>query len=117
MKPEIFIGSSVEGLKIAKGIESNLYHTCNITLWSNGVFNIGDTTIDNLLEQLEKSDFGIFVFGQEDKTVIRGKELNSVRDNVLYELGLYTGKLGKKHTFIVKPKNSVIFIFLLTRQE
>lgn len=103
MKPGLFIGSSVEGLKIAKAIELNLQHEFNITIWTNGVFNLSSTTLDDLLKQLEKSDFGIFVFSVDDKTIIRKTEYSIVRDNVLYELGLYTGKLGKSNTFIIRP--------------
>ncbi|MDY0931115.1 nucleotide-binding protein [Chryseobacterium sp. CFBP8996] len=106
MKPELFIGSSVEGLDIAEAIQSKLNHNFNINLWTDGVFNIGSTTIDDLIEQLNKSDFGIFVFSDDDISKIRGVEYSTVRDNVLYELGLYTGKLGRYNTFIIKPSNS-----------
>ncbi|WP_160317995.1 TIR domain-containing protein [Chryseobacterium sp. ERMR1:04] len=50
MKPELFIGSSVEGLDIAEAIQSKLNHNFNINLWTDGVFNIGSTTIDDLIE-------------------------------------------------------------------
>jgi len=106
MKPELFIGSSVEGLNIAEAIQSKLSHQFNIDLWTDGVFNIGNTTIDDLIEKLNKSDFGIFVFSDDDISKIRGTDYSTVRDNVLYELGLYTGKLGRYNTFIIKPSDS-----------
>lgn len=106
MKPELFIGSSVEGLKIAEAIQTKLNHQFNIDLWTDGIFNIGNTTIDDLIEKLSKSDFGIFVFSDDDITKIRKTEYSTVRDNVLYELGLYTGKLGRYNTFIIKPSDS-----------
>lgn len=103
MKPELFIGSSVEGLKYAEAIESKLDHEFNITLWTDGVFNLSSTTIDDLLTRLNRSDFGIFVFSDDDITKIRNKEYVTARDNVIYELGLYTGKLGRYNAFVVKP--------------
>lgn len=103
MKPELFIGSSVEGLSIAEAIQTKLQHQFNIDIWTDGIFNIGNTTLDDLIEKLNKSDFGIFVFSNDDVSKIRGKEYSTVRDNVLYELGLYTGKLGRYNTFIIKP--------------
>jgi hypothetical protein len=106
MKPKLFIGSSVEGLSVAEAIERNLEHKFDVKLWSTGVFDIGDTTIDSLLEELDKNDFGIFIFSLEDVAKIRGVEYSVVRDNVLYELGLYTGKLGRYNSFIVKPSTS-----------
>lgn len=103
MKPELFIGSSVEGLQIAEAIQTKLQHEFNIDLWTDGIFNVGNTTIDDLIEKLNKTDFGLFVFSDDDISNIRGAEYTSVRDNVLYELGLYTGKLGRYNTFIIKP--------------
>lgn len=105
MKPEIFIGSSVEGLQIADEIELILQHKFKVTKWTTGVFNIGNTPLEDLLTQLSKSDFGLFIFSPDDKSIIRNDEYSVIRDNVLYELGLYTGKLGNKNTFIIKPAN------------
>lgn len=105
MKPKLFIGSSVEGLTVAENIKVKLDYNFDIDLWNEGVFGIGNTTLDDLLRKLEESDFGIFVFTPDDKAVIRKENLDVVRDNVLYELGLYTGKLGRKSTFIIAPDN------------
>jgi predicted nucleotide-binding protein len=68
--------------------------------------NIGNTTLHDLIEEVNKSDFGIFVFSDDDMSIIRGTESSTVRDNVLYEQGLYTEKLGRYNTFIIKPSES-----------
>ncbi|MDN3687398.1 nucleotide-binding protein [Cyclobacterium jeungdonense] len=109
MKPELFIGSSVEGLSIAEAVETKLSHDFNVTLWTDGVFNLSNTTLEDLLNKLDKSDFGIFIFSPDDITKIRGNEYVAARDNVIYELGLYTGKLGRRNAFIVKPSNQKDF--------
>jgi len=106
MKPELFIGSSVEGLNIVEAVEQDLQHRFNVTAWKSGVFNVGKIALNDLLSQLDKSDFGIFIFSADDITQIRGTEYSTVRDNVLYELGLYTGRLGLNNVFILKPSNS-----------
>ncbi len=105
MKPSLFIVSSVEGLVVADNIKLKLEHHFNIDTWNEGVFGIGSTTIDDLLNKLSSSDFGVFVFTPDDNSTIRKVQHSVVRDNVLYELGLYTGKLGRKNTFIVVPDN------------
>lgn len=64
MSAKIFIGSSVEGLDIARAIENNLYHDFETKLWSQGVFKLSDYPLESLLETLEEHDFGIFVFHQ-----------------------------------------------------
>lgn len=102
-KSRLFIGSSVEGLPIAYAIQENLKFEAETTVWSQGVFNLSESTLESLLAVLESSDFGVFVFSPDDHVKIRGKNHLAVRDNVLFELGLFVGKLGRKRCFITIP--------------
>ena len=106
MKPKIFIGSSVEGLNIAYAIQDNLQHDAYITVWDQGIFKLSSNTLDDLTKALTEFNFGIFVFKPDDITQIRQSNYNTVRDNVIFELGLFIGKLGKERVFFVLP-NSV----------
>ena len=110
MKPKVFVASSVEGLDIAYPLQVNLQHDADITVWSQGVFSLSVTPLDSITEALASSDFGIFVFSPDDETKMRGSVTDTVRDNVLFELGLFIGKLGKRRCFIVMPDNSDIHI-------
>ena len=91
-KNKIFIGSSVEGLKIAYAVQQNLRHTAETTVWDQGVFDLSSTTIESLIKVLDNSDFGIFVFSPDDIIKFRGNEALTVRDNVVFELGLFIDK-------------------------
>lgn len=104
-KPKVFIGSSVEGLNIAYAVQENLKFVAETTVWDQGAFNLSETTLESLLTILESSDFGVFVFSPDDYIKIRGKGDLAVRDNVLFELGLFVGKLGRKRSFIIVPDN------------
>ena len=110
MKPKIFVASSVEGLNIAYPLQVNLQHEADITVWSQGVFSLSQTSLDSLTNALSASDFGIFVFSPDDETKMRGNIKDTVRDNVLFELGLFIGRLGKCRCFIVMPDNIDIHI-------
>jgi len=104
-RPRIFIGSSVEGLDIAYSIQENLEYNADVTVWTQGVFNLSKTTLEDLLQELDNSQFGIFIFTPDDISKIRNEDFKVIRDNVLFELGLFIGKLGKDQVFCVKPAN------------
>ncbi|EHD2253320.1 TPA: TIR domain-containing protein [Vibrio vulnificus] len=108
-KPKLFIGSSVEGLEVAYAIQSELEHDSEPTVWSQGVFNLTQSTLSDLLSALDTFDAAIFVMSPDDVVKMRGQEQTVTRDNVLFELGMFIGRLGPEKTFMVKPRNSQDF--------
>jgi CRP/FNR family transcriptional regulator, cyclic AMP receptor protein len=104
--PEIFVGSSVERLEIARQIQVGLERDAEVTLWTDGVFEASSTTIEDLLAQVARSDFAVLVIGEEDTLVSRDVETPAPRDNVIFELGLFMGELGRARSFIVKERGS-----------
>ena len=104
-KPRIFIASSVEGSDIAYAIQDLLDYFAECTVWDQDVFQPSSTTMFDLVRRVKETDFGIFVFSFEDYTEIRGDGKYTVRDNVLLELGLFTGALGLNRCFIVMPRH------------
>lgn len=104
-KPRIFIASSVEGLGIAHAIQENLQHSATCKVWSQGVFLPSSYPLESLDEEFKKSDFGIFVFSPDDAIRIRDKSKKTVRDNILIELGMSLGQLGRRRSFIVAPRD------------
>lgn len=106
MKPRIFIGSSVEGLGIAYSIQQNLTYDAEVTVWDQGVFELSSTTIESLVKILEDSDFGVFVFSNDDILKIRNKKSETIRDNVLFEFGLFIGKLSRERVYFIIPSDT-----------
>jgi hypothetical protein len=107
-KPTLFIGSSSEGLAFARAIRSLLAADAEVTLWRDGTVGIGDVTVDALLNSLPRFDFAVFVLSPDDVTTSRESTTASPRDNVIFELGLFMGKLGRTRTFMVRPRESVV---------
>src|SRR5262245_19770517 len=107
MKPRIFIGSSVESLPIAYLLQQNLEYDANVTVWNQGVFQLSSTALDDLLKSLNDFDYGIFVFNPDDVGKIRNTDFTIVQDNVIFELSLFFGKLGKEKVFYLIPKGEL----------
>jgi hypothetical protein len=105
MKPRIFIGSSTEGLDVAYSIQNNLDRDAEITVWTQDVFRPSQFILESLIKRFENTDVGIFVFSPDDVTKMRGNEYNVVRDNVVFELGLWMGHLSRHRSFIVAPQD------------
>lgn len=105
-KPRIFIGSSAEILDIADAINLNLDHQAEVTIWRNNTFDLSSNTIDSLINKAKSVDFSLFIFSPTDITLIRNQQKATVRDNVIFELGLFIGTLGKERCFILKPRNT-----------
>jgi tetratricopeptide (TPR) repeat protein len=57
------------------------------------------------MNALVNTDFGLFIFAPDDILKLREKENKTVRDNVVFELGLFLGYLGKDRCFILVPDN------------
>ena len=109
MPHRIFLGSSSEALPIAEALVSMLDHEFSPTLWTADVFVPGSFTIEGLLKQAENSEFAIFVFASDDVVNLRKKVWHSVRDNVLFELGLFLSRLGRHRCFFLLPRNVADF--------
>lgn len=110
MKPRAFVGSSVEGLNVAYAVQQNLMHDAEITVWDQGVFELSSTTIESLTKTLSDNDFGIFVFSRDDLVKIRNKESPAVRDNVLFEFGLFIGRMGRERVFFLLPTDGELHL-------
>lgn len=110
--PVIFVGSSVEGLSAARAIVAGFkFDKVVPKLWSTpGVFEAGGATLDTLMKEVEAADFAMFVFGPDDKITSRDERYRGPRDNVVFELGLFMGRLDRERALIVKEHSSDIKI-------
>jgi predicted nucleotide-binding protein len=108
MKPRVFIGSSSEGVDYAENLNIRLSHDCETVLWRAGAFHVSEAYMESLEKGLANVEFAVLVVTPDDVRDKRGVEGRIPRDNVIFELGLFMGRLGRERTFIVTdPKMNV----------
>jgi CRP/FNR family cyclic AMP-dependent transcriptional regulator len=107
-RPVIFVGSSVEGLDVAKAIQSGLSHSYVVPqIWTNNVFQRGNYTMEDLEKRIQTADFGVLVCTPDDHILNEDRKVDAYgpRDNVILELGMCIGALGRKRGYMVIPRS------------
>jgi len=110
-RPTAFIGSSSEGLPVANKLQASLEYDIECIVWNQGtVFGLVYATLESLEAAVRQYDYGIFVFTPDDSLHMRGETKPVARDNVVFELGLFVGQLGRRKAFVVHPRNGAVAI-------
>ncbi len=103
--PQVFIASSSEGLDAVKEVcrllGQKLRKAADVKPWTRK-FELSAAYIESLEKISEQSDFGVFVMTPDDFTISRKQGKPAPRDNVIFELGLFMGSLGRDRCFILK---------------
>ncbi|NVO12661.1 MAG: nucleotide-binding protein [Rhodoplanes sp.] len=102
----VFIASSVEGLDVAYGLQEHLDYTAEPTVWTQDVFRPSSSAIVDLLAATRRFEFAIFAFTAYDVLQLRDSRVSVVRDNVIFEFGLFVGALGLSRCFFVVPRSA-----------
>jgi hypothetical protein len=104
----MFIGSSTEGLSIARALHAELEHDVDPTVWNQGVFGLSQSGLEALENQARTFDFAVLVLTPDDLLTKRGDLGKAPRDNVLLEVGLFIGALGRHRVFLVSCRDDVL---------
>lgn len=105
----VFIISSTEALHIAREIQSHFEHdNFLVEIWTDGVFRASSYPIESLEKAVDDSDFAIAIAQPDDLTNIRGQAKLAPRDNVIFELGILIGRLGRKRTLLLEPRGEEV---------
>lgn len=104
-KIRVFIVSSVEALPIARAVENAFEHdNFHVVLWPNDVFRIANYPIEDLERELEVADFAVAIAQPDDLVNVRKRKRSAPRDNVIFELGFFMGRLGRTRAILMEPK-------------
>ena len=97
-KKTVFVGSTSEGVPAARALANQLRQFADVTLWSEGAFRPGKTTLESLAEVADRSDIAIFMLTGDDSTV--GPTSTRARQNIVFEVGYFAGRIGSYRTII-----------------
>jgi predicted nucleotide-binding protein len=103
--PHVFICSSSENLHVAEQIQLGLdHHKSIVSKWTDQVFGLTKQTMEDLEREVNAADFAIAVITGEDVVTARRRRKVAPRDNVVFELGLFMGQLGRDRTVMITPR-------------
>jgi hypothetical protein len=111
MKQRLFIGISTQAKRVAEAVQAQLAgDEFEATVWDQGVFKLSHDALDSLLNALDHSDAGIFILRADDLTIRKANKPGedqrraTVRDNVVFELGMFIGRFGRDRAFMLTPE-------------
>jgi hypothetical protein len=108
-RPNIFIASSTEALPVGRAVKSHFDSEADVDIWSENIFKANRNYLDTLLNRASFYDFVIAVFTADDEALIREKQVKVTRDNVVFEFGLFLGRMGPNRTFLILEEDVELF--------
>jgi len=104
-KTRVFVISSREAIDIVRAIENDFERDTNIEIvaWKNDVFKVANYPLEDLETELDLADFAVAVAHADDVIVSRKKRSGAPRDNVVFELAYFMGRLGRRRSVLIEP--------------
>ena len=106
LKPRIFIGSSGEGLDVAQYVKSYLNTDFDCYLWTDDIFKFNESVLETLLKEASLFDFGLLIATKDDFLQSRNNAFDAARDNVVFEYGLFLGRVGSSRAFVIQEEGT-----------
>ncbi|SFJ41877.1 Predicted nucleotide-binding protein containing TIR-like domain-containing protein [Paenibacillus sp. UNC496MF] len=104
-RPKVFLGSTSEAKRLALAVTRELERIAEVTPWFAGTFQANHDAMTDLEVQADASDFAVFLFTPHDVVELRDQIMMIPRDNVVFELGLFWGRLKRERVFFVVPRS------------
>jgi CRP/FNR family cyclic AMP-dependent transcriptional regulator len=97
-------------LQTAKALKLSLEaDPYDVNIWTDGIFTPGLTNIEALEQELSEADFAILLLSPNDRVFSRLKFFSAPRDNLILELGLFIGAIGRTRALMVQPQGRKLF--------
>lgn len=102
-RPSVFVASSTRGRPYALAVQRHLAPDADVDVWSDeDIFRPNRAYLDTLLDSAGFYDYGVAVMTPDDPIEVRGESGMAARDNVIFEYGLFLGRLGPHRAFMLK---------------
>jgi len=108
-RPTIFIASSDEALPIARAVKEQFAKHTGVDIWNENIFTVNRNYLDTLLNRASYYEYFIAVFAPDDVVTRRKKLVQVTRDNVIFEFGLFLGRLGPNRAFLILQEGVDLF--------
>ena len=103
-KPRLFVISSAEALATARALQDALARDVLVQVWTDGAFFAGGYNLEALEKAVDASDFAVAIAQPDDVIESKGHRAATLRDNVLFELGLFMGRLKRHRSILLHPR-------------
>ena len=110
MSYKIFIASSGNSRDWAGDLQESLENTTpeefQFEVWDQDIFHPSSFILSDLIRRASSCSAAIFIFAPDDQIIINGQQHTITRDNVIFELGLFTGRIGLDKVIILSPSDT-----------
>jgi hypothetical protein len=103
---KVFIGAPSEDDGLGAALQGRLEDSASVRVWDQGTFEENRGTLDSLLTAVEDHDFACFLALPVDNVESRGSTHPIVRDNIIFEYGLFLARLGPDRVFLLYPSGA-----------
>lgn len=108
-KLRVFLICSAEAIEIGRAVHSAFAHDdFDVIAWYEGVFRATSYTLQTLEAEVDKADFAVAIAHADDIVEYRENDWPTPRDNVIFELGLFMGRLGRERAILLEPRNNKV---------
>jgi predicted nucleotide-binding protein len=101
MKPTILVSSSEATHYLLRFLQEELSHDANVVTWADSPFSLAQPPLAHFSRSATAADFVVIIADLADAVVQRGAVEARPRDNVIFELGFFIGRLGSDRVLIV----------------
>jgi TIR domain/Predicted nucleotide-binding protein containing TIR-like domain len=101
MKPTVFVSSSTESRPLVKYLKEDLSSDATVITWADAPFSLAQPPLAQFSQSLSGADFVVFLVDLAAAARTRGATEVQPRDNIIFELGLFIGRLGPGRVLVV----------------